>query len=496
MRFFLFLLLSLLAVPLSAGAQAASGLVSTPRAALLPVSATNRPLLAADHAAQPVNLAAAGYVEEEYAVSGLAAVYDWGATPADPVTVRTAGVPWTTRMLLRRPQDAKKFSGRVIVELLDATPRHDTAPLWGLSQAHFMAGGDVWVGLTVDPAAAAALQRFDPVRYAALSLGPAQAPDCRNAADAAQGGLAWDIIAQTGALLRSSSKENPLLLFEAHRIIAAGYARAGSEVMTYANALHALLRLGGGEPVYDGFLAASAGSGEVLINPCAAPLDAADPRRAVLPRDVPFVAVAMQTDLDLPSARHQDDSDEPGREYRRYEIAGATDAVLPAGQPAAADLALAGFDAAGESGCTEARSDFPAGLAFDAIWRQYRERLAAGTPMSREPRIETDSSGAPLRDASGNVRGGWRLPQIELPLAAYGSAGAARRDEVASHSPCSPVDSLQRYDAARLKQLYGGRGDYLRRFQVAVDAAVQARRLTPEDAAALKASLAKAVPAF
>ena len=63
------------------------------------VSATNRPFLAADQAQLPVDLARTGYVEEEeYQLSGLANIYQWGATPADPVTVRDAGVPYVTRI--------------------------------------------------------------------------------------------------------------------------------------------------------------------------------------------------------------------------------------------------------------------------------------------------------------------------------------------------------------------------------------------------------------
>ncbi len=487
MRFILSLLMlcAMLAAP-PAMAQVASGLVATPRALPVASSATNRPFLAAGQAAQPVNLAAASYVEEEFVISGLASLYGWGATPADPVTASEAGAPYTTRLLLRRPSEARRFSGRVIVELLDAAQGYDSAPLWGLSHAYFLARGDVWVGVTLMPDAVAALQRFDPVRYAALAVAPAQPADCTPAT--AHSDLAWDIIAQTGALLRSSSKENPLLLFEPRQLIVAGYSQAGNQVVTYANALHEQLRLGGGGPVYDGFLVAASEPLSAPISGCAAPLAEGDARHAVLPRDVPFVAVMTQADVGRQRTSPRDDSDDAGDEYRRYEIAGSAHPALPAGQPAAADLAIAGFDA-DEPRCAEPRNDFPLDLALNAIWRQYHERLAAGTPMNREPRIETDSSGMPLRDDSGNVRGGWRLPQIELPLAVYAN-------DAASHYPCSLAGSVQRYDGSKLKQLHGSRGEYLRRFQAAVDAAVQARRLTPEDAAALKASLAKAVPAF
>src|SRR5690606_33656685 len=141
----------------------------TPRARALPASATNRPFLAAARAQQPVDLEPLGYIETEYFVRGFANVYDWIGQPQDAtVRVRDAAVPYTTRILVRRPRDASRASGRVVLALLNPTGLYDFAPLWGFSWQQFTRDGDVWVGLTVKPVAAATLQRFDPVRYADL----------------------------------------------------------------------------------------------------------------------------------------------------------------------------------------------------------------------------------------------------------------------------------------------------------------------------------------
>ncbi|MEO6368408.1 MAG: alpha/beta hydrolase domain-containing protein, partial [Steroidobacteraceae bacterium] len=137
----------------------AAELVPTPRALIVPASATNRPFLAAAQAQQPVDLAARGYVESELLVSGYANVYDWAeAGSAAAVAVRNADVPYTTRILVRRPLDARKFSGRVVVELLNPAGHYDVAPLWGLSYEYFLRRGDAWVGVTVKPSALATLQ--------------------------------------------------------------------------------------------------------------------------------------------------------------------------------------------------------------------------------------------------------------------------------------------------------------------------------------------------
>lgn len=508
---------ALCAAPLSALAQGAAanqiqgvqpGLVPTPRAQTLAVSATNRPFLAAASALKPVNLAAAGYEESELLVSGFANIYDWGAS-AGELNVRVPGVAYTTRILVRRPKDAARFSGRVIVELLNPTGLYDFAPLWGFSWEYFTRRGDAWVGVTVKPVAASTLRRFDPVRYAQLSFAHRQPADCVPAPAAAgapgadgqanpsdaENGLAWDVIAQVGALLRSSSKENPLLALNPHRVLAAGYSQTGGYITTYANALHARMRLGDGAPVFDGYLNA-AGANAAPINQCAAALAEGDPRRGALPRDVPFVTVMTESDFQRGLPQRRGDSDEPADVFRLYEVAGAGHSgPFAAGQPATADLTIAGLSAPAEDLCREPRGDFPLGYAFNAVWQQYEELLLQKTPMSHEPVIET-AEGKVVRDATGNAQGGWRLPQIDVPVAAWSGSSTPRANDARSQQVCALTGAKQPLTAAALKTRYRNRAEYLRRFGATVDSALQARRITAEDAAAMKASAANGVPAF
>ena len=126
----------------------------------VPATATSYPFGAADRTLVPEDLKANGYVEEEFIVSGKANVYDWPAP--GPAVVRTADVPYTTRVLIRRPADGKKFSGNVVVELLNASNLFDLNIAWGLSGKHFVDKGDAWVGITSKPVTAASLKKFDP----------------------------------------------------------------------------------------------------------------------------------------------------------------------------------------------------------------------------------------------------------------------------------------------------------------------------------------------
>ncbi len=472
-------------------------LVSTPRATLVPASETNRPFLAAASALAPVDLAAQGYAEDELLVTGLAGIYEW--SPAGVRTAASAGaarVPYVTRLLVRRPLDTKRFSGRVIVELLDAPENYDAAPLWGLSSEQFLRSGDAWVGITISARAAATLEKFDSLRYEPLNMANPPA-DCKAAAgpDVGDGGLVWDLIAQSGALLRSTSHENPLRNYNPRRVILAGYGQAGAYIGTFINALHANLRLGDGAPIYDGYLSAAA-TGLMPLNPCTAAPAAEEPR-ALAPRTAPVVVVLTQTELRRASAQHRTDSDELGAVYHQYEIAGAAySGPYPAGQPAAVDLQIAGLAVPADDACREPRSDFPLGLAFNAIWQQFDRLLVTGAAMDTVPRIETDSRGEPLLDRLGNVQGGWRLPQIDVPLATYSGRSTPAQNDAGSRALCEITGSMRRFEGPRLKALYKDRNEYIKRFNAAVDQAVADGRLVKEDAAALKAPAVRTLPAF
>lgn len=463
-------------------------LVPTPRAQVMAVTAASRPFLSAAKTRQPVMLAASGYAESEWLMRGYANVYDWSAEGS--VTVQGANQTYATRLLVRRPLDARRFSGRVIVELLEASGSHETAPLWGLSYAQFVRRGDVWVGVTVKSAGIAALQLFDAARYRQLSL----ANSC-DAPISPESGLAWDVIAQVGALLRSASRENPLADLSPQRVIAAGYGEAGAAVTTFANALHERLRLGDTAPIFDGYFSAAPGRVAAALNPCAGPLAETDIRNTFKPRAVPIVVIATESDFQRVPALRRGDSDLPTDLYRYYEIAGAAQGgTFPAGLPAAADLARLGGDAA--AACREPRSDLPVRLVFHAIWQQLDELLLQNLPMSSVARFEVDAALTLQRDAEGNALGGWRLPQIEVPLARFaGRSSPAEATERAARQ-CEVTGSRQGFSAAKLKSLYQDRKGYLRRFNAAVDLAVQARLLVADDAQPLKAAVAAAAPAF
>ncbi|MEO7774459.1 MAG: alpha/beta hydrolase domain-containing protein [Steroidobacteraceae bacterium] len=467
---------------------------------------TSRPFLSARQSLQPVELATRGYVEEEFLLTGQASIYDWAPLDATdgPVRVRASNVPYTTRFLLRRPADAKKFSGRVIVELLNPTNQYDIAPLWGLSHEHFVRNGDVYVGVSIKPLALQGLQKFNAQRYAKVSFAYNQAAECAAGAPPAgfaddnsptsENGLAWDVIAQMGALLRSSSRDNPLGDYKVRQVLAGGYSQTGGYLITYINALHARLRLGTGAPVYDGYLQATGNFVAAPLNQCSAPLAAEDPRRRLGPHDVPVVYVNTQSDFALNLALRRPDSDAPDDRFRQYELPGVGhDGPWPAGRPADADLRaldLQRFDS-GER-CGAPATDLEANASYNAVWsllQNWVADLATVPPASRL--IDVDDKGAAVLDAHGNARGGLRLPFLDVPVASYAGSSATTSQDPRVKLLCMLSGSAQKLDAAALKAMYRTKAQYIQQFGVATDALVNAHAVLPIDAAALKAQAAK-----
>src|SRR2546430_17400554 len=95
----------------------------------------------------PLNLPAYGYMEQEYFVSGTANVYDWDSDGT--VKVQNSDAPYATRIVVRRPIDAKRFSGTVWVDMLSPARGYDFPEQWGYTNYYIMDHGDVSVGITM-----------------------------------------------------------------------------------------------------------------------------------------------------------------------------------------------------------------------------------------------------------------------------------------------------------------------------------------------------------
>ena len=454
----------------------------------LPVSATSYPFGAADHQLRPQNLAAHGYVEEEYLVSGKANVYEWPAT--GPATVRTPDAPYTTRLLVRRPKSMRHFSGNVIVEPLNPSNLFDLNIGWALSHKQFMRNGDVWVGITAKPITVVALKSFDPVRYASLSFAnplplsdPANCTNIQASVDPrplrsrlTEDGLFWDIYTQVGAWLRSGARSNPL----AHRVEHAygfGYSQTGGYMVDYINAIQPLVVASDGRPMYDAYIVGVAGGafvGGVPLNQCQATPPASDPRLQIRNAGVPVIRIMSQSDYLAGSAARREDGNSKADPFRHYEMAGAAHATPDElyYSAAPADIVKAGRDVPSSTCGTPPnqfpRSRFPSSIHFDAaltnldLWVRYKLPPPPGTQI-----------GTTL-DEFGNVTGGLRSPFVDVPTSTW--FGSTVGDGF-----CSIAGHEVPFDQARLDALYRNHGAYVKAVTQDVARLVGRRYLTVPD---------------
>jgi hypothetical protein len=469
---------------LLASALACYAATPIPKATRIPVTSDSYPFGAADHARVPEDLSKVGYVEEEFLVSGTANVYDW--PQSGPAVVRTANAPYTTRVLIRRPAQAAKFSGTVAVEMLNPSNLFDLNIGWAISHQRFVADGDVWVGITAKPVSVVALKNFNAVRYAALNwANPLPLDDPRNCSTVArdsdratENGLVWDIHSQVGAWLKSADPSNPLTYGgRASRpkfLIAWGYSQTGFFLYNYVNAIHPLDVKANGKPIFDAYLIAMA-SGPGAINQCATAPPAGDARRQIKNVGVPVIRVMSQSDYLTGIAARRPDSDEKGDLYRNYEIAGAShatpDELMFCARPQ--DIQKAGRDVP-PMDCNEGpRSRFPNSIAFNAIFQNLVAWVRDGTHPPRIDNIEVEKN-QPVLDQFGNVTGGVRSPFVDVPISTwYGNSTGPSFCRIAGHEV--------RFDQARLRALYPNKVAYIRAVTADVKALVSQRMITIED---------------
>ena len=466
----------------------------------IPVTATSLPLMASNKLQTIVDLPKAGYVEEEFFVSGRANIYDWSAE--GPVTVRTPNAPYTTRILLRRPADARRFSGNVIVEIVNAARRFDFPFTWGVAHDHFMESGDVFVLVTLAQANLEGLKAFDAARYASLSLanptpdeacvvgrggGPPQTSP-------GEEGLQFDILAQVGALLKAARAQGPLAGFSVQRLYMTAY---DGVLPTYVAAIHSRVKLANGRPIYDGYVL-NRHPALTRLRRCGMAPAANDPRQIIRNLDVPLIRIIGQTDILTTYAQRRDDSDAAGDRYRLYEIAGGAhaDAFFYPYIPAVADLRkigsnfafLAAWPFANQCEPEQTLAKTPINThALDAAFANLTRWIRDGVPPPRAERIRIENPGtAQARvalDEFGNAIGGVRSPYLDVPIATYYTSSKGE-------TFCPELGHTVPFDWARLNSLYSTPQNYAAKVAQSVDRMVRERWLTESDGRKIKAEAA------
>ena len=471
--------------PATAPAQAAGGDVSPFTVAMptvsgpIPSTSTSFPFIADGFSVQPA--VPAGYEEEEFFISGEARIYEYTSTGIRVVTPCPAAVttgcervPYTTRMLVKRPIDPRRFSGTVVVEPLNPSAGFDLAPVWDRSRRYLVDTGNVFVGWTSKSVAVNALKGWNPARYAALNW--PYAPFVPGGNSGVFDGITFDIAAQIGALFKANGAASPTGDLRVRRVFEAGFSQDGSFTFTQADVFHALARMPDGAGIYDGYFPGGTGGPTNLdfgLTPAGA-LPATDPRRQMQPREVPVIHVNTETEVALGAAgglrSRRPDSDRPDDRYRLWEVPGAShvdsgegidnialDAQELLGMPAPSNNCVH----MGVPGIVDPNT-FPFRDVANAALADLTRWVTEGVPPPRTDRIQLTATtpAAVARDQFGNALGGLRTPFLDAPTATYVPTDTARP----GGSVFCILDGYNvPFDRATLASLYGNHGEYVER---------------------------------
>lgn len=415
-----------------------------------------------------------GYVEEEYFLSGTGNLYTVGGQG-----VVKGNVPYTTRILVRRPKDAQKFSGNVIIE--PSRDVNEWTTLWPSAARHMLAHGDIFVAFTMaKDNLPTFFKGYDADRYGAL--------------DISDDGLRWDIMAQSAGLMRSADGPLAKIGF----LDAAAKKKGGLKVISTGTSLtggmqgsfidyghHARARRADGGPVMDGYLQLVSG------------------RPQNLPADAPVIALISEGDaMNLLNRRvtalRAPDSDGPVK-FRWYEIAGTAHANWDDQSQFTPAFQLIGLGEKSTPRCEVPVSEVAIKVDFvSAALANLEAWLRDGTAPPPGKVLDLAEDQSVKRDAYGNALGGLRPYWVEMPS----SKVVTRTEEQpgadgvrATGGLCSMLASEHKLPKDQLAKLYRSHDEYVAKVDAYLKKQVADRYLLPEGAARqLAQAKAAAVP--
>ena len=112
--------------------------------------------------------------------------------------------------------------------------------------------------------------------------------------------------------------------------------------------------------------------------------------------------------------------------------------------------------------------------------------IAHGTAPPKSPRLQTtgDTEAPFALDSDGNVKGGIRTPQVDVPVATLSGLGQS------GTSFCGIFGTTKPFDAATLAARYPSHAAFVKAWNAATDKAVKAGFVVAADAAGIKAAAA------
>ena len=359
------------------------------------------------------------YSENEYFYSGTAHDLATGAA-----------APYTSRMLVRLPNERRDFSGRVLVEWLNVTSQSDFETAWPVEAQWLMRHGIGYVGISAQLAGVCCgnttLQGWDPQRYGSL-FHPGDS-------------FAYDIYSQATRALRGPQPEgsvDPLAGLRLRKLIATGASQSAIRLTDFVN---------------DGY-----NRGQIdlyVITRGGGPFD------------------DFSTPIFHVNEENNDAPQPDGPNYVAWEEAGTAHAPTPWWDYITAeqnrDLGVPNGATAINTGCqpiNRGSVDFTSRAM--SLW--VNRYLRDGTMPPSAPRVERDDLDNIVRDENGLAVGGLRQPFVQVPIALNSSEG------------CPLFGSHEDWDAAKITSLYATHRDYMRKLRRVTRRDVRHGYLIPGD---------------
>jgi hypothetical protein len=456
-------------------------------------------------------LSQVGYEESEYFLSGTATAYT-SKTPLakDGVWRVTAAstAPYTTRVVVYRPIDPKKFDGTVAVEWLNVTGGVDAAAAWLTGHAEMVRAGMAYVGVDAQAGGingvpgsvasvdgAGGLKQTDPARYAPLS----------HPGDS----YSYSIFEQAGEALHTSAAK---LLggLVPKRILAIGESQSAFYLTTYVDAIQPL-----SVGVYDGYLIYSRGNDGADLSQSPQPT-IATPTPTYIRTDLHVPVMLFETEADLLLLGYVEARQPPTRYIREWETAGtAHDDTYGLLYSRSDNLSGSADVQAFDSMLDPPKDPIPGIVDCEAPINagshtyELRAAIAAlnnwvrtGSPPPQSPRLEVNANKTGfVTDANGNALGGIRTPQVVAAVAKLSGIGqpgttlspnvpvgqstTSSSSAVGAGVLCSIFGTTVPFSAAQLAKLYPTHTDFVKKWDAATAAEVREGYLLAPDARTL-----------
>ncbi len=409
----------------------------------IPVAEGTHPFASA---AEKCGFSKIGYAEDEYFMSGTANVY--GENPDQTPYVEIADAPYTTRLLVRRPKDISRFSGNIVIEVLNATAMIDIDRMWVNSWKFFTRNGDIYIGITSKGQVLDALRRFDPERYAPLNWdNPDKSrtpiPEIANVPmlfmEEYESGLFWDMLIDLARLLQKDGERNPLHAYGKPHLFLTGWSQSGGYIARILHSFAYLPEIEKDGKLFDGYLLAGCGASDAPMNAYSSAFvfgQKGIPQGSILGGKEPVIAV--NTESENRYAYWHGDFDEPEFKFRTWQIPASSHDTKYNLLEYYEGYQREDLDRIGIGnewyGCEGEPMDCPYEAVFNAAFYHLYNWAIKGIPAPHAPAIKTrmtyrkpEAEGVffnqmeNVTDAFGNAQGGIRHPAVDYPTGAYKS---------------------------------------------------------------------------